>query len=307
MSLFIGIDVSSKHLDVAFGKAGSIERFENSKDGIKSIIYKLKDLSVSIVAFESSGAYEKPLMYSLMEKGIPCAVLNPKRVRDFAKAKGILAKTDRLDAKVIAHFAEVMEPEKKEPTGQEERDLEALVRRRRQLIDMMVMEKNRLSTAPEKIKPNINGMVEVLKKRIIEIEKEIDDVIIKDKQWKAKETALREITGIGKTSARSLLIDVPELGTLSNKQIAAMVGLAPYHHDSGNMKGKRKTSRGRKHVKSYLFMCTMSAIQVEGELKTFYDGLVKKGKEKMVAMVATMRKLIVAANATLKKLQPAAA
>jgi transposase len=307
MSLFIGVDISSKHLDVAFGKSGTIERFDNTKDGIKSIIHKLKSLSVSIVAFESSGAYEKNLMYALMENEVPCAVLNPKRVRDFAKAMGILAKTDRLDAKVIAHFGEVMEPQQEEVTSEEERRLEALVRRRRQLLDMIVMEKNRLSTAPKTIKKDIEEVIEILELRVEDIEKNIDNVIIKDNKWKIKEKALREIIGIGKTSARSLLIDVPELGKVDNKQIAALVGLAPYHHDSGKMKGRRKTRGGRKHVKGYLFMCVMSAIQVEGELKTFYDRLVKGGKDKMLAMVATMRKLIVAANVTLKKLQPAAA
>jgi transposase len=307
MSLFIGVDISSKHLDVAFGKAGAIERFDNSKDGIKSIIHKLKGLSVSIVAFESSGAYERNLMYALMEHEIPCAVLNPKRVRDFAKAMGILAKTDRLDAKVIAHFAEVMEPEQEEVTSEEERRLEALVRRRRQLLDMIVMEKNRLSTSPKTIKKNIQEVIAILESRVEDIEKDINDVIIKDDKWKIKEKALREIIGIGKTSARSLLIDVPELGTLSNKEIASLVGLAPYHHESGNMKGARKTRGGRKHVKGYLFMCVMSAIQVEGELKTFYDRLVSNGKDKMLAMVAAMRKLIVAANTVLRKLAPAAA
>lgn len=306
MSYFIGVDVSSKFLDVSLSKNGPVERFTNDEKGISSIIKRLKGLSVSFVAFESSGAYEKPILYALLEHGIPCAVVNPKQVRDFAKAKGVNGKTDRLDAKVISHFAEVMglEPEKK--ISEEEKSLEALVRRRRQLLDMLVMEKNRLSTAPKMIKPDIKDMICILEKRIEDIENDIGNTISNNSEWKEKEAALKEITGVGKTVARSLLSDVPELGKVSNKKIAAIVGLAPYHRDSGNMKGKRRIAKGRTHAKSYLFMGVMSAIQVEGEFKAFYDRLVSKGKEKMVAMVATMRKLIVAANTVLRKLAPAA-
>lgn len=307
MSYFIGIDVSSKHLDVALGKKGPVERFTNDEKGISSIIKRLKGLSISLIAFESSGAYEKPILYALLENSIPCAVVNPKQVRDFAKAKGVDAKTDRLDAKVIAHFAEVMELEPEKKISEEEKSLEALVRRRRQLLDMLVMEKNRLGTAPKMIKSDIKEMIRIFEERIKDIENDIENAITSNREWEEKEKALKEIIGIGKVVARSLLSDVPELGKVSNKQIAALVGLAPYHRDSGNMKGKRKTSRGRKHAKSYLFMGAMSAIQVEGEFKTFYDRLVSKGKEKMVAMVATMRKLIVAANTVLSKLEPAAA
>jgi transposase len=307
MSSFIGIDVSSKSLDVAFGKNGPVQNFSNDEKGIGLIIQKLKSLSVSLVAFESSGSYERKILYALLDHKIPCAVLNPKQVRDFAKAKGVLAKTDRLDAKVIAHFAEVMEPEPEKAISEDEKKMEALVRRRRQLIDILVMEKNRLSVAPKYVKEDIKETITIFEARIEDIEKDIGNMVIKDPKWKSKEKALEEIKGIGKITARNLLSDVPELGTVNNKQIAALVGLAPYHHDSGNMKGKRRTSRGRKNVKSYLFMCTMSAIQVEGELKTFYDRLVKNGKAKMVAMVATMRKLVVAANTVLAKLQPVAA
>lgn len=307
MSSFIGIDVSSKSLDVAFGKNGPVENFSNDGKGIDLIIQKLKSLSVSLVAFESSGSYERRILYALLDHKIQCAVLNPKQVRDFAKAKGVLAKTDRLDAKVIAHFAEVMEPEPEKAISEDEKRLDALVRRRRQLIDILVMEKNRLSVAPKYVKEDIKETIAIFEARIEDIEKDIDNMVIKDPEWKSRENALKEIKGIGKTTARNLLSDVPELGTVDNKQIAALVGLAPYHHESGNMKGKMRTSRGRKHVKSYLFMCTMSAIQVDGELKTFYDKLVEKGKAKMVAIVATMRKLIVAANTVLKKLQPVAA
>jgi transposase len=307
MSFFIGIDVSSKSLDMAFSKNGPVESFSNDQKGISLIIQKLKLLSVSIVAFESSGSYERALLYALLDCKIPCAVLNPKQVRDFAKAKGVLAKTDRLDAKVISHFAEVMEPEPEKAISEDEKKLDALVRRRRQLLDILVMEKNRLSVSPKYVKEDIKETIAIFEARIEDIEKDIDNMVVKDPNWKAKENALEEIKGIGKTTARSLLTDVPELGTVTNKQIAALVGLAPYHHESGNMKGKRRTSRGRKHVKSYLFMCTMSAIQGEGELKTFYERLVEKGKAKMVAMVATMRKLIVAANTVLAKLQPVAA
>lgn len=311
MSYFIGIDVSSKRLDVAFGPNGPLEAYDNSKKGIKRFLSRINGLSVSIVAFESSGAYERDLLYALLDNKIPCAVINPKNVRDFAKAKGILAKTDRLDAKVISHFAEVMKPERHREISQEEKNIEALVRRRRQLVAMQTQEKNRLELAPGKVQKDIEDMIEILENKIDKIDKEIKENIDKNPELKKKVELLTEIKGIGEVTARSLLSDIPELGTIGNKQVAALTGLAPFHKDSGTMKGKRRTGRGRTHVKGYLFMCVMSIIRSSGELKDFYDKLVKNKKDKMVAVVATMRKLIVAANAKLRKagakLEPASA
>lgn len=307
MFYFIGIDVSSKRLDVALSKDGPVELFENDSKGIQKLISRIKSLAISLVAFEASGSYERNLLYALLDSKIPCAVLNPKQVRDFARAKGILAKTDRLDAKVISHFAEVMKPEKEKEITEEEKRLEALTRRRRQLVEILVEEKNRLVTAPIIVKEDIKEMISILESRIEDIENDIGKSIKDNPTWKSKETALLEIKGIGETTARNLLSDVPELGKIGNKQISALVGLAPFHRESGKMHGTRRTSRGRKHVKAYLYMCVLSAIRVEGELKNFYDRLVSKNKSKILAIVATMRKLIVAANAKLKKLVPVAA
>jgi transposase len=301
MSYFIGIDVSSKILDVAFGPKGPLEKYDNNKKGIQRFINRIKGLSIDIVAFESSGGYERELLYALLDNKVPCALVNPKQVRDFAKAKGVLAKTDRLDAKVISHFGEVMKPEKHRPISQEEKNIEALVRRRRQLVEMKTQEKNRLELAHEKIKSSIENIIEILEKQIEKIDKEIQTNIDKNPELKKKEELLLEIKGIGPVTARSLLSDIPELGTLGNKQIAALTGLAPFHRESGGMQGKRRTGRGRKRVKGYLYMCVVSLIRVSGELKDFYENLIKNKKHKLVAIVATMRKLIVAANAKLKQ------
>jgi transposase len=301
MSYFIGIDVSSKTLDVALGPKGPLEKYDNNKKGIQRFINRIKGLSVSLVAFESSGAYERELLYALLDSKVPCAVLNPKQVRDFAKAKGVLAKTDRLDAKVISHFAEVMKPEKHRAISQEEKNIEALVRRRRQLVEMKTQEKNRLELAHEKIKKDIEDMIQLLEKKIEDINKEIQKNIDNNPELKKKEELLREIKGIGPITARNLLSDIPELGTLGNKQIAALTGLAPFHRESGGMQGKRRTGRGRKRVKGYLYMCVVSLIRAGGELKEFYEKLISNKKHKLVAIVATMRKLIVAANAKLKQ------
>lgn len=301
MSYFIGVDVSSKVLDVAFGPKGPLEKYDNNKKGIKKFINRIKGLSIELIAFESSGAYERELLYALLDDKIPCAVVNPKQVRDFAKAKGVLAKTDRLDAKVISHFAEVMKPTRHRPVSEEEKNIEALVRRRRQLVEMKTQEKNRLELAHEKIKASIENIIDILEKQIEGINKEIQANIDKNPELKKKEELLKEIKGIGPITARSLLSDIPELGTLGNKQIAALTGLAPFHRESGGMQGKRRTGRGRKRVKGYLYMCVVSLIRAGGELKNFYDKLVQNKKHKLVAIVATMRKLIVAANAKLKQ------
>jgi transposase len=301
MSYFIGVDVSSKCLDVSLTPSGPLEKYENNSKGIKGFLKRIKGLSISLVAFESSGAYERDLLYALLDNKVPCAVLNPKQVRDFAKAKGILAKTDRLDAKVISHFAEVMNPEKHREISQEEKNIEALVRRRRQLVGMLVQEKNRLELAAEKVKKSIQAMIDILDKNIKAIEKEIQENIDKDPELKSKQELLMEIKGIGEVVSRSLLSDIPELGKVGNKQIAALTGLAPMHRESGTMKGRRRTGRGRQHIKGYLFTSVMSIIQRAGELRDFYDRLRANKKDKMLAIVATMRKLIIAANAKLKK------
>lgn len=305
MGLFIGVDVSKKLLDVAFGRDSNIKQFANDKDGFSLLIAELKSLDITIVAFESSGGYEKSLFCALVEHKIPTATLNPKQVRDFAKALGILAKTDRLDAKVISHFAEVTAPVADKIPTETEVTLEGLVRRRRQLIDMKIMEQNRLENVSIKIRKRIDKSISFLQTQIKEIEKELDTILEQNETWKVKEQELDKIIGVGKTSARSMLVDIPELGTLTSREVAALVGLAPYHNESGGKDGRRTTKRGRKHVKRYLYMCVLSAIQVEGPLKKFYDRLVGRGKKKIVAIVATMRKLIVMANATVKKLNPA--
>jgi transposase len=307
MSLHIGVDVSSQFLDVAFGKDGSIERFSNDEAGREALCSKLLSLPVTLVVFEASGGFERPLFYALAEKKIPAASVNPKQVRDFAKAKGILAKTDRLDAKVIAHFAQAFEPESQRLPTEEEQTVDALLTRRRQLLGMLVAEKNRLSTAPARIRPKIKEMIKILEKKMREVEDELDQMLKKNPIWKAKEKALREIKGVGKVIARTLLFLLPELGKVDRKQIASISGLAPYHFESGKMKGRRRIRGGRAEVRAKLYMGILSAIRRNGELKSFYDRLVAQGKEKMVAIVACMRKVVVQANAKLRNLELAAA
>lgn len=303
-SVYIGIDVSKEHLDIANGASGQIWQVANDPSGWANLIQQLQPLQPGLIVLESTGGYEAQALAELYAAGLPVARVNPSRVRDFAKSTGQLAKTDRLDAKVLAHFAEAVRPEPAHLLSEDEQSLAILITRRRQLVEMQVMEKNRLSTAPKKMRERINQHIEWLKNEIRAVEAEIDDFINHSPLWKAKGDLLRGVPGIGDTTAFTLLADLPELGTLNRKQIAALVGVAPINRDSGRHSGKRRIFGGRASVRKILYMATLSATRFNPVIRTFYQRLVKAGKEKKVAIVACMRKLLTILNAMLRHGEP---
>lgn len=299
---FVGIDVAKAKLDIFMN--GEAWQVANDASGIGDLIAKLKQASVSLIVLESTGGYESAALGELYAAGLPIARVNPGRVREFAKSIGQLAKTDVLDARILARYAELIRPEQVILPSEEEQHLAALVNRRRQLIEMRVAEQNRLGTAPKKLRDSISAHLAWLNQEISRIEREMDDFIQQSPSWREKDELLKSVPGIGDVTARTLLSELPELGQLDRKAIAALVGVAPFNHDSGRMRGKRRVKGGRTSVRGVLYMATLSATRFNPVIKDFYDRLVKSGKEKKVAIVACMRKLLTILNAMLHSNQP---
>ncbi len=304
MTCFVGIDISKSSLDVAFGFDGDLLQFPNTEDGRSSLSARLLSLSPSLIVCEASGGFEKPLAYCLAEKGLPLAVVNPRQVRDFAKALGILAKTDRLDARVLARFAEAVKPTPRPLPTEEERELSGLLLRRRQLVDMLVMEKNRRDSTAPKLRPSLDEHIDYLQKKLKELEENLNKLLESSSYWREKEDLLRTIIGFGRVVASSLLGLVPEAGKVNRRQIAALTGTTPYAKQSGKRKGSSGIFGGRAEFRSVLYMGTVAAIRWNPKIKEFYERLVRRGKPKMSAITACMRKLVVIANAMLKSGTP---
>lgn len=252
--LFVGIDVSKKWLDVSVRPSKEAWRTENATGPIAELVLRLVDLAPTLIVVEATGGLQTPLVIALAEAKLPVAVVNPRQVRDFAKAVGRLAKTDALDAAVLAHFAEAVRPEQRALPDRETRQLEALLVRRRQLVEMIVAERNRLLTTPTALQVDIREHVEWLKKRLAGIDEELSRMVETSTRWRDQSALLRSVPGVGPVVAVTLLAELPELGTLNRKQIAALVGLAPHNCDSGNMKGKRTIWGGRAIVRAALYM-----------------------------------------------------
>lgn len=299
---FVGIDVAKAKLDIFVN--GEAWQVSNDLPGISELIVKLKVVEPVLVVLESTGGYESMAMGELYAAGLPVARVNPGRVREFAKSIGQLAKTDTLDARILARYAEMVRPALAILPSEEEQQLAALVNRRRQLLEMRVAEQNRLGTAPKKLRDGIRSHIEWLKQEIARIEAEMDDFIHQSPLWREKDELLKSVPGIGDVTARTLLSELPELGQLDRKEIAALVGVAPFNHDSGRMRGKRRIRGGRTSVRGVLYMATLSSTRFNPVIKAFYDRLVRSGKEKKVALVACMRKLITILNAILRTGQP---
>ncbi len=302
MSSHIGIDVSKLSFDLAVHESGDHKEFKMTKGHIRKAITYIKKQKTSLIVLESSGGYEHTLVAELASVKLPVAVVNPRFVRDFARACGILAKTDKIDAAVIAHYAAVLQPEITPALSQNQIKLKTLITRRRQLVDFRASEKNHKEHAlDDDIKTSVKTVLKNLSDEIDRIEKKILDLIQSDPDMQDKIQRLTSVPGIGKTTAAMLIADLPELGQLNRKQIAALVGLAPLNRDSGQFRGKRMTGSGRKKIRAGLFMAMLSIIQCNTRLKTFYERLLKNGKTKMVAITATMRKVIVILNAMVKE------
>lgn len=302
--VFVGIDVSKERLDISPGGAGKVWSATNTPAGWTELIQQLKPLKPAVVVLESTGGYETQVLAELYHAGLPVARVNPGRVREFAKSIGQLAKTDQLDARVLARFAEAVRPEPAKLADEDEQYLAGLVNRRRQLLEMHVAEQNRLYTAPKQMRQRINHHLEWLKNEIRTLEAEIDDFIQGSPMWKEKGDLLRSVPGVGNITAFTLLADLPELGTMDRKQIAALVGVAPLNRDSGRRSGKRRIYGGRSSVRTTLYMATLTAIRCNPVIHAFYHRLLQAGKEKKVAIVACMRKLLTILNSMLRHHSP---
>jgi transposase len=296
----VGIDVSKDWLDIVVMPSGETWRTENTADKVDVLVKELEKLKPERIIIEATGGYERLVTSKLYLAKLPVCRVNPKRVRYFARSIGQLAKTDKLDAKVLARFGETVRPALTQLPSDQEELLSALLARREQLIVMRVAESNRMELAPARVRPSLNEHITWLKKQIRELDKEIDAFIDQAPDLKEKDEFLQEVQGIGKKTSAKLIADVPELGHCDRKQIAALIGTAPYNHDSGYKKGQRSISGGRPDVRKILYMATLSATRCNPVIKIFYQRLLKAGKKKKVAIVACMRKLLTILNAILR-------
>jgi transposase len=295
--VFVGIDVGQAFLEVASYGDESEWRVGNDGDGIAGLVPRLQALSPSIIVVEATGGMELPLVASLAAAGVPVAVVNPTRVRQFARATGKLAKTDKLDARVLAHFAQAVRPLVRPLRSEEEEHLSALVTRRRQVIVMLTAEKNRLVTTRAALRKRVERHIEWLEEELASLDHEISSFIASDPQCEAKDSLLRSVPGVGPVTAATILAELPELGSLNRQKIAALVGVAPVNRDSGKKHGKRRVFGGRASVRRTLYMAALSATKFNPIIKVFYQRLLSRGKEKKVALTACMRKLLVILNA----------
>jgi len=298
--VYAGIDVSKEYLDMAVLPTGEMKRYRNDETGIEKLVLKLKKLSVRLVVMEPTGGLEAPLAGALTVEGINVAVVNARQVRDYARAAGKLAKTDKIDAAIMAEFASVMKPEVRKLRDEETEEIKANVSRRRQLLGMLKAENNRLAIARKHLKPHILSHIEYLKKEIADIDRDLRERIEGSPLWRVKDNLLQSIPGVGKVLSATILAELPELGKLNRRQIAALVGVAPFNRDSGAMRGKRSVWGGRAPVRSVLYMATLVSTRFNPVIRDFYQKLLAKGKAKKVAIVACMRRLLAIMNAILR-------
>jgi transposase len=308
--MFIGIDVSKAHLDLAVRPSGDRWQVDNTAEGIAELVTQLSSRSPTLIVMEATGGWETQVAASLATAGLAVAVVNPRQVRDFAKSLGRLAKTDKIDALILARFAEAVRPEVRALPDAQTQQLQAVLVRRRQLIEMLVAEKNRLALTHPSMGPRLEEHIAWLEAELEELDQHLHDQLHASPLWREKEDLLRSVKGVGPVTATTLLAELPELGQLNRKQIAALVGVAPYNCDSGQMHGKRAIWGGRATVRTCLYMAALSASQHNVIIKAFYERLIQAGKKKKVALVACMRKLITILNAMVrsgKKWQPSLA
>lgn len=301
--VFIGIDVSKDRLDVAVLPADQSWSVPNTEDGIADLISKIGQ--PKLIIMEATGGFERRALIALAAAGFPAMAVNPRNVRDFAKSLNLLAKTDRIDARVLALFADRIRPQWRPLPDDKTRALQDLIGRRRQVLDMITAEQNRLGTIENsKIRREILEHIKWLKKRVHITDFDLDEAIKNSPAWGQKLDLLKSVPGVGRVTALTLISQLPELGQLTNKQIAALVGLAPFNRDSGTMRGRRSVWGGRSSIRAVLYMATLSAIRFNPALKAFYGRLRAAGKLPMVALVAAMRKLLTVLNAIARDLLP---
>jgi len=302
MENYVGIDISKRYFDLHILPEDKQHHFENDHKGIRHCLKMLTDLRPKLIVMESTGGYEFALATELYVAGLAVAVVNPRQIRDFAKAIGQIAKTDKIDAKVIARFASTIEPPAREVMDSKAMRLKSLVARRDQLTQMHVAESNRMEHAVDRsIAHSIKAILKVIERQIADIDKQIVEHINHDEQLRRKADIVDSAPGIGDTTAFMLVTKLPEIGTLNRRQIAALVGVAPINRDSGAFRGKRMTGGGRSSVRSGLFMPTLVAIKHNPVIREFYQRLLSVGKTKMTAVIAAMRKLLTILNVMVAK------
>jgi len=298
---FIGIDISKKQLDIASFPNGEIWDLPNRESGFSALVDRFSSHPPALIVVEATGGLENPLVSFLAVVGLPIAVVNPRQVRNFAKAVGRLAKTDAIDAHVLAQFAKAVRPKVRDVKDQEHQELAALMARRRQLLDMLTAEKNRLQQVPKAVCKDIKTHIKWLEKRIKALETDLGQAIKNSPIWREKDQIIQSVPGAGPVLSQTLLSSLPELGTLDRRQIAALVGVAPLNRDSGTLRGKRTIWGGRAQVRTVFYMATLVASKFNQTIKVFFDRLIEKGKPFKVALTACMRKLLTIINAMIKQ------
>lgn len=302
--VFVGIDVSQDRLDVAVRPSGERWAAATAAPAISALVERLRALHPALIVLEATGGLELPVVGALGVAGLPVVVLNPRQVRDFARATGKLAKTDALDAHTLAHFAEVVRPSVRPLPDAATQALSALLTRRQQLVEMLTAEKNRLRTTLPPVRPRLQAHIAWLEQELRAVDEELHTTLRASPLWREKEDLLRSVPGIGPTVSLTLLAELPELGTLDRKKIAALVGVAPLNRDSGTWRGKRMVWGGRATVRAALYMATLVASRWNPVIRAFYQRLCAVGKPKKVALTACMRKLLTILNAMLEHRTP---
>ena len=299
-AMWVGIDVSCESLDIAVRPTNEFFSASNTETEIVAVVEKVQALSPKLVVVEATGGLEVQVVTALACAKLPVVVVNPRQVRDFAKATGTLAKTDKLDAHIIAHFGEAVRPEIRPLKDEKLQELTDLVARRRQIVDMLTAEKNRLKRSSRQVAQDIKAHISWLEKHLDKTDAELQKRLEDSPLWRKKDEICRSVPGVGRILSMSLLTGLPELGSVSPRQVSALVGVAPFNHDSGKYQGRRIVWGGRANIRSVLYMATLTAIRFNSSIKAFHERLISNGKKPKVAITACMRKLLIILNALIR-------
>ena len=303
-SSYVGIDVSKDRLDLAVLGEDCTWQVDNTPDGIAELVQQMEEMQPELIVVEATGGYQRNVVDALFHAGLSVALVNPARVRQFARACGLLAKTDKLDAQVLAVFGQRVQPKRYEGKSEAEKQLSALLVRRKQLEEMLKAEQNRLRTISPSLRGSVERIIALLKEEKKRLEEQIEQFLNEQKAWQQQREILSSAPGVGMVTTATLLADLPELGKMDRKKIAALVGVAPMNYDSGRKRGYRKTKGGRGDVRSILYMSTLVATRYNPLIQSQYQQLLKRGKLKKVALTACMRKFLTILNAMVRDQQP---
>jgi len=296
----VGVDIGKSQLDLYLLEEKIYFSVENKPEGIRLALARLKPYRIERIVVEATGRYEHDFVEAALDKGLPVIIANPLQVRRYAGAVGLLAKTDKIDCRLIAQYAAVIKPQVRKNKSKMILKIKDLLVRRRQIIEMATMEKNRYQIMPTFLKADIKRSFQAFERQLKKIETQLNTLIEEQETWREKRKIMMSMPGVGPAAAHTLLGDLPELGTLGHKQIAALVGVAPYNRDSGRLRGKRRIRGGRSGIRTILWMAVMSAVQHNPEIRRFYQRLVKNGKHKKVALTACIHKMVTILNAMIR-------